>query len=99
MILNLSIIKHIKGVKLWLFPCILVWLDEQALLIYFIFLDRHGAEVVADEDVAGPSERQLPAFKGAGNIFKHYWHIGGQRARNRKSPVFKSLGVGISAVL
>ncbi|CAH3045579.1 unnamed protein product [Porites lobata] len=27
---------------------------------------RHGAEVVADEDVAGPSERQLPAFKGAG---------------------------------
>jgi len=47
---------------------------EQALLIYYIFLVRHGAEVVADEDVAGPSERQLPAFKGAGNIFKQYRH-------------------------
>ena len=27
---------------------------------------RHGAEVVAEEDIAGPSEKHRPAFKGAG---------------------------------
>lgn len=27
---------------------------------------RHGAEVVADDDVAGPTQKHHPAFKGAG---------------------------------
>ena len=32
----------------------------------FINFLRHGAEVVADEDVAGPTQKHQPAFKGAG---------------------------------